>query len=93
MTYCKGAIVGIRQCGGCVEVIVDGERPGSFAIDNCCVPAIVDAEGPDWLGRQVEYEDGGVRFLDVPEIPEELGIDLRAQTTPLLQSPSSVHHI
>jgi hypothetical protein len=64
MMYCKGTIVGLRQCGGCVEVIVDGERPGVFIIDNCCFGMIVANEGTDWIGRPVEYEDTHIRFLN-----------------------------
>lgn len=61
--YCRGTIVAVRQHAGCVEVRVVGELPGTFVIDNACVWAIVDAEGPDWMGRSVEYEEGSVRFL------------------------------
>lgn len=64
MRYCKGTIIGLRQCGGCVEVTVDGERPGVFIIDNCCFGMIAANEGTDWIGRPVEYEDAHMRFLD-----------------------------
>ena len=64
MRYCKGRVIAIYQHSGCREVVVEGEHPGAFPIDNCCVWSIVDAEGPDWIGRQVEYEDGMMRFLD-----------------------------
>ena len=64
MPYCRGQITRIRQCSGCVEVTVAGEAPGSFPIDNCCFAMIVDPDGPELLGRQIEYEDGHMRFLD-----------------------------
>jgi hypothetical protein len=70
MTHYKGTIVGIRQCGGCVEVIVAGEMPGSFPIDNSCFRMIVGCEGLNWIGRCVEYRDASMRFLDAPETPE-----------------------
>ena len=63
MNHYRGIIVSARQHGGCVEVIVDGDKPGTFVIDNCCVWAIVDCEGTNWVGRRVEYEDGLLRFL------------------------------
>ena len=72
MNYRKGTIVAVRLCGGCVEVTVTGEAPGSFVIDNCCMWSIVDCEGPDWIGRYVEYEDGMLRF---PEIPTPASIE------------------
>ncbi len=71
MRYCKGTIIGLRQCGGCVEVIVGGESPGAFPIDNSCFRMIAGCEGTDWIGRPVEYEDAHMRFLDSPEAPEE----------------------
>jgi len=64
MPCCNGRIVRIRQCSGCVEVTVAGEAPGSFPIDNCCFAMIVDPDGPELLGRRIEYSDGQVRFLD-----------------------------
>ena len=64
--YCKGTVVALRQCGGCVEVIVDGEYSGAFVIDNCCFGMIAANEGTDWIGRPVEYEDAHMRFLDHP---------------------------
>ena len=67
MHYCKGRVTAVHQCGGCWEVVVEGEHPGAFPIDNCCVWSIVDAEGADWIGRQVEYADGMMRFTDSPE--------------------------
>jgi len=71
MRYCKGTIVGLRQCGGCVEVIVDGESPGAFPIDNSCFRMIAGCDGTEWIGRPVEYEDAHMRFLDLPETSEE----------------------
>ena len=64
MRYCKGRVTAVYQHSGCREVVVEGEYPGAFPIDNCCIWSIVDAEGADWIGRQVEYEDGMMRFLD-----------------------------
>ena len=63
MSYCKGIVREVIQAGGCLEVVVAGEKPGTFIVDNCCVWAIVDSEGPHWIGRAVEY-DGCMRFLD-----------------------------
>ena len=39
--FCKGKIVDVRFAAGCVEVIVAGEIPGAFVIDNCCLIAEV----------------------------------------------------
>ena len=64
MSYCKGRVAAVYQHGGCCEVVVEGEFPGTFPIDNLCIWSIVDAEGADWIGREVEYEDGMMRFLD-----------------------------
>ena len=61
---CKGTIVAVRQHAGCLEVTVEGEASGSFVIDNACAWPILDCEGADWIGRDVEYEDGLLRFLD-----------------------------
>ena len=70
MSYRKGRVTAVYHHSGCCEVVVEGEAPGSFAIDNICMWSIVDAEGADWLGREVEYEDGYMRFLDdVPDSP------------------------
>jgi hypothetical protein len=66
MRRLKGVVDKVVQCGGCLEVTVVGERPGTFVIDNCCVWSIVDMEGPDWIGRRVEYADGCMRFLNSP---------------------------
>lgn len=66
MSYCKGRVTAVYHHSGCWEVVVAGECPGAFPIDNCCVWPIVEAEGADWVGRQVEYEDGRMRFLDRP---------------------------
>lgn len=64
MSHCKGRIVAVQRCGSCLEVVVAGECPGAFPIDNCCAAGILDIEGSDWIGRAVEYEDGFMRFLD-----------------------------
>gem|GEM_PF-4653363 len=71
MMYCKGTIIAVRQCGGCVEVIVDGERPGAFPIDNSCFRMIAGCEGINWIGRPVEYRDAHMRFLDSLEVLDE----------------------
>lgn len=71
MKHCKGTIVGLRQYGGCVEVIVDGEHPGAFPIDNSCFGMMAANEGTNWIGRPVEYQDAHMRFLDSPEMLEE----------------------
>ena len=62
--FCKGKIVDVRFAAGCVEVIVAGEIPGAFVIDNCCLPGILDTEGPNLIGREIEYEDGQLQFVD-----------------------------
>ena len=64
MHYCKGTVTAVHRCSGCWEVVVEGERPGAFPIDNCCIWSIAEAEGTDWIGREVEYADGMMRFLD-----------------------------
>ena len=71
--FCKGKIVDVRFAAGCVEVIVAGEIPGAFVIDNCCLPGILDTEGPDLIGREIEYEDGHLQFVDESEedLPED----------------------
>lgn len=70
MRYCKGTVIAVHRCSGCWEVVVEGERPGAFAIDNCCLWSIVEAEGTEWIGREVEYADGMMRFLDrAPSTP------------------------
>lgn len=71
MMYCKGIVVSLRQCGGCIEVIVDGEHPGAFPIDNSCFRMITANEGIDWVGRPVEYQDAHMRFLDSLELVDE----------------------
>ena len=65
--YLKGTIVAVRQCAGCLEVIVEGESPGAFVIDNCLVPPLLDPDGPGLEGQRVEYEAGMMRFLDFEE--------------------------
>ena len=72
MRRCTGIIIGMRQCGGCVEIVVDGAEPGAFPIDNSCFRIIASCEGTDWIGRPVEYEDAFMRFLDSPGDEEEL---------------------
>ena len=62
--YLKGTIVAVRQCAGCVEVTVSGENSGSFAIDNCLVPPLLDPDGTGLVGQDVEYEAGMMRFLN-----------------------------
>jgi len=62
--YRKGRVTAVYHHGGCCEVVVQGESSGSFSIDNLCMWSIVDAEGADWIGREVEYQEGLVRFLD-----------------------------
>lgn len=64
MQRCQGIVQRVVQYGGCLEITVTGEKPGVFAIDNCCVWSIVDAEGSNWIGRHVEYDDGFMRFTD-----------------------------
>lgn len=68
MSYCKGRVIAVHQCSGCWEVVVEGEHPGAFPIDNCCIWPIVATEGADWMGRRVEYRDGCMRFLDEPRV-------------------------
>ncbi len=64
MPYCKGQVTRVRQCSGCAEVTVEGESPGSFPIDNCCLAGILDVEGTHWIGREIEYEDGHLQLVD-----------------------------
>ena len=71
MMYYKGTVAGLRQCGGSIEVIVDGECPGTFIIDNSCFGMIAANEGTNWIGRLVEYEDAHMRFLDSLEMVDE----------------------
>jgi len=71
MRYCKGIVAALRQCGGCVEVTVNGSHPGTFIVDNCCFRMISGCEGSHWIGRPVEYQDSHMRFLDTPEALEE----------------------
>ncbi len=72
MNYRNGTIVSVNQCGGCMEVVVEGEAPGCFIIDNGCVWAIVGCEGTDWIGREVEYEEGMLRFLDSEHVSQQV---------------------
>ena len=71
MMHYKGTVVGLRQCGGCVTAIVDGERPGTFIIDNACFGIIAASEGTEWVGRPAEYEDAHMRLLDSLELVDE----------------------
>ncbi|HOW72219.1 MAG TPA: hypothetical protein PKY77_16590 [Phycisphaerae bacterium] len=73
--HCKGRVTAVYHHSGCCEVIVEGESPGSFSIDNLCTWSIVDTEGADWIGREVEYQEGFMRFLD---------------TTPVTPSPQPI---
>ena len=88
--FCKGSIVEVRQCSGCLEVVVTGESPGSFAIDNCCVWEIIDAQGRNWIGRSVEYADSQMRFLDPSEGTEEVD---SPRTIPFPDRACSPRHI
>jgi len=74
MRRCAGVIVGMRQCGGCVEIVVDGAEPGAFPLDNGCFRMIASCEGTDWIGRLVEYEDAHMRFLD--SSPEDEDVEM-----------------
>jgi hypothetical protein len=87
MSYCKGRVTAVHHCSGCWEVIVEGEQPGAFPIDNCCIWPIVDAEGADWIGRQVEYRDGCMRFLDGPHAFEDNEQFSRCPSSPRISSP------
>jgi len=92
--YCKGTIAEVMQASGCIEVTVKGESPGVFIIDNCCVWEIVDAQGRDWIGRSVEYEDGQMRFLDSPEAVEVARPDDHSpDTIPFPHPARSTRHI
>lgn len=63
MSHCKGKITRIRQHSGCVEVTVEGVVPGSFPVDNGCFAMLHNPDIP-LIGRQIEYFDGHMRFLD-----------------------------
>ena len=88
--YCKGTIAEVMQASGCIEVTVKGESPGVFIIDNCCVWEIIDAQGRDWIGQSVEYENGQMRFLDSPERTEEAD---SPRTIPFPEPACSSRHI
>jgi hypothetical protein len=64
MNHLKGIVAAIKRCGSHYAVSVMGPAPGTFILDNCCLAGIIAVEGPDWIGRPVEYEDGFLRFLD-----------------------------
>ena len=68
MKHCKGTVTALRQHGGCVEVLIEGEAPGAFIIDNLCFGMIAANEGVDWIGRPVEYENTHMRFLEVSAV-------------------------
>lgn len=61
--HLKGRITSIERTSGGISVTVDGRASDCFHIDNCCLPGILEAEGPNWIGRLVEFEDGYLRFL------------------------------
>jgi hypothetical protein len=64
MTRIEGQIKTVRQHGGCVEITVDGPRGGTFTMNNCCAQNLFANEGPDLIGRDIEYRDGYLRFQD-----------------------------
>ena len=66
MHHFKGRVTAVHHGRGCWEVIVRGESPGTFLINDRCIWPIVETEGADWVGREVEYVDGKMRFLDTP---------------------------
>ena len=86
---CKGTIVRLNQCSGCLEVLVEGESSGAFTIDNCLVPPLLDPDGPGLVGREVEYEAGMMRFLD------EEAVDYRESgaTSPCPHPARSTNHV
>lgn len=88
---CKGKIVDVRFAAGCVEVIVAGEIPGAFVIDNCCLPGILDTEGLNLIGREIEYEDGQLQFVDDPE--EDLPDNTTRSIIPFPRPVRSQSHI
>ena len=68
--HLKGRVTSIVRTSGGISVTVNGRKSDVFHIDNCCLPGILEAEGPDWTGREVEYLDGCLRFLDAtPDVP------------------------
>jgi hypothetical protein len=89
--YCKGTVVALRQCGGCVEVTVRGESRGVFIIDNASFGMIAANEGTDWIGRPIEYEDAHMRFLDSTEI-EEAENDSLSSSTPFPHASPLIDH-
>jgi len=88
--FCKGSIAEVRQCSGCLEVVVTGESPGTFPIDNCCIWEIIDEQGRNWIGRAVEYENGQMRFLNSPGGTEEAD---SPRTIPFPDPACSSRHI
>lgn len=89
--YCKGTVVALRQCGGCVEVTVRGESRGVFIIDNACFGMIAANEGTDWIGRPIEYEDAHMLFLDSTEI-EETQDNSHSSSIPFLHASPFIDH-
>lgn len=67
MNHLKGIVAAMERYGSHYVVSVVGPAPGTFMLDNCCLAGIIDMEGPDWIGRPIEYEDGFLRFLDREE--------------------------
>ena len=84
--HLKGRITSVERTSGGISVTVNGQARDCFHIDNCLVAGILDSEGPDWIGREVEYSDGYMRFLD------ELDEDLPAPI-PFPRPSCSSHHI
>lgn len=77
MCHYKGRVTAVYHHSGCWEVVVEGECSGSFPIDNIFIWPMVATYGADWIGREVEYEDGEVLFLDT------------SPTTPAVQTTSA----
>ena len=80
MTRIEGQIKTVRQHGGCVEITVDGPLSGTFTMDNCCAENLFANEGPDLVGRSIEYQDGYVRFFQGKTSPKKNGT--RRTTSP-----------
>jgi hypothetical protein len=64
MNHLKGIVAAMERYGSHYVVSVVGPAPGTFMLDNCCLSGIINMEGPNWIGRPIEYEDGFLRFLD-----------------------------
>jgi hypothetical protein len=67
MSYSEGIVAAMESNGSHCVVSVMGSAPGTFVLDNCRLAGIIAFEGPDWIGRRIEYEDGFLRFLDHEE--------------------------